>query len=53
MKIFKKKKKCIVCEKKIDNGIEKHDQNFCDEKCLEKFHENMKELEGMSLDDCC
>jgi len=53
MKLFNKKNKCIVCEKKVDEGIEKHDQIFCSEECLKKFHENMEELEGMSLDDCC
>ncbi len=52
MGIFKKK--CIVCEKKIEKDcIEKHDQNFCSEECLQKFEKQMKELDELSLDDCC
>ncbi len=48
------KEKCIVCDKKLkDNTIEKHNQKFCSPECLEKFHKNMKELENLSLDDCC
>jgi len=51
MKFFKKK--CVVCNKKIEKGIEKHDQRFCSEQCLKKFEENFKEMEKINLDDCC
>ncbi len=52
MKLFKEK--CIVCDKKLDkNIIEKHDYKFCSDECVIKFEENIKELEGLSLDDCC
>jgi len=52
MEIFKKK--CIVCEKKIEkDGIKKHDHKFCSEECLQKFEKQMKELEQLNLDDCC
>jgi len=48
------KKKCIVCQKKIENkGIEKHEQIFCSKKCLEKFEKEMKKLKDLSLDNCC
>ncbi|HUT21879.1 MAG TPA: hypothetical protein VMX18_00555 [Candidatus Bipolaricaulota bacterium] len=46
-------KKCAVCGKESNNLIEKHEQVFCGQECLNKFEEQLKELEGMSLDDCC
>lgn len=49
-------KKCIVCEKEITPNelIEKHDVEFCSEKCLEEYEKKLKDLDGIvDWDNCC
>ena len=49
-------KKCITCEKEIKDqeGIEKHDVNFCNEECLKLYEEKIEQLnKDMDWENCC
>lgn len=48
-------KKCIVCETELtDEIIEKHEVQFCSEKCLLEYEEKLKKMNAiLDWDKCC
>ena len=48
--MFKKKKKCVVCENKIleKSIINKYESIFCGQDCLKKYEELLEEAKKTS-----
>ena len=55
LSMFKKKKKCIVCENIVSDGllIKEYDSIFCSKDCLKKYEKLLEEAKKKKLNNCC